>query len=86
MYNAYFVDCDAVFPPISVVLGGKRFYLNPVDLINKSFVDEDTGLCMSQITDGGEGPFILGDVFMQNVLTEFDQGRAVMRFTPRPFY
>ncbi|EGZ71049.1 acid protease [Neurospora tetrasperma FGSC 2509] len=86
MYGAYFTSCDAIVPRVGVILGGKTFYLNPVDLINQDMVDPLTGLCMTAIADGGAGPYILGDVFMQNALTVFDVGRGKMRFLGREFY
>ncbi|KAK3950180.1 aspartic peptidase domain-containing protein [Pseudoneurospora amorphoporcata] len=86
MYGAYFTSCDAIVPRVGVILGGQTFYMNPVDLINQDMVDPLTGLCMTAIADGGAGPYILGDVFMQNALTVFDVGRGKMRFLGREFY
>ena len=86
MYGAYFTSCDAIVPRVGVILGGKTFFMNPVDLINQDMVDPLTGLCMTAIADGGAGPYILGDVFMQNALTVFDVGRGKMRFLGREFY
>ncbi|KAK1773066.1 aspartic peptidase domain-containing protein [Copromyces sp. CBS 386.78] len=86
MYGAYFTSCDAIVPRVGVILAGHTFYMNPVDLINQDMVDPLTGLCMTAIADGGAGPYILGDVFMQNALTVFDVGRGKMRFLGREFY
>ena len=82
----YYVDCDATAPDISVVIGGMEFATNPVDL--KLFIDEGN-TCVSGIQDGGavdESLFILGDVFLKNVLAVFDVGAAEMRFAEREFY
>lgn len=86
MYGAYFTACDAVAPQVAVVLDGVKFFINPVDLIYRTMVDPLTGLCMTAIANGGSGPYILGDVFMQNALVVFDVGQAKMRFIPRQHY
>jgi hypothetical protein len=87
-YNAYFTSCDAIPPRVAVVLDGIRFWINPVDLVYRNLADpEGTGLCMTAIADGGvEGPYILGDVFMQNALVVFDVGAGVMSFVQREYY
>ncbi len=86
MYDAYFTACNAVAPLVAVVLDKTLFYLNPVDLIYRDMVDPLTGLCMTGIANGGSGPYILGDVFLQNVLATYDIGKAQMRFTGRQYY
>jgi len=86
MYGAYFTSCDAIAPIIAVILGGIKFFINTVDLIYRGMRDPLTGLCMIGISSGGSGPYILGDVFMQNALVVFDVGEAKMRFIPREFY
>lgn len=86
MYGAYFTACDAQAPPFAVILDGLSFYINPVDLIYQGMVDPVTGLCMTAIASGGAGPYILGDVFLQNVLAVFDVGNGQMRFISRQFY
>ncbi|KAK3343508.1 aspartic peptidase domain-containing protein [Lasiosphaeria hispida] len=85
-YGAYFTTCDAIAPQIAVKLDGILFIFNPVDLIYRDMKDPLTGLCMTAIASGGTGPYILGDVFMQNALVVFDIGQAQMRFIPRPYY
>ena len=86
LYGAYFTSCDAIAPQVAVVLDGVKFFINPVDLIYRTMVDPLTGLCMTAIASGGSGPYILGDVFMQNALVVFDVGQAKMRFIPRQHY
>lgn len=41
---------------------------------------------MTTITDGGSGPYILGDIFLHNVVAVFDVGDAVMQFASRQRY
>lgn len=86
MYGAYFTSCDATVPQVAVLLDGTKFNINPVDLLYRNLVDPLTGLCMTSIADGGSGPYILGDAFMQNALVIFDVGEAKMRFIPRQHY
>jgi hypothetical protein len=49
-------------------------------LVYKTIVDPPTGYCAVAVASGGDGPYILGDVFMQNVVAVFDAGAAQMRF------
>ncbi len=85
-YGAYFTDCEATAPSVYITLDGIEFIINPADLINRELKDPETGSCMTGIASGGTGPFILGDTFMQNVVSVFDVGGARMHFIPRPFY
>ncbi|KAL2173474.1 aspartic peptidase domain-containing protein [Thermothelomyces heterothallicus CBS 202.75] len=86
MYGAYFTSCDAIIPQVAVLLNGVKFNISPLDLLYRALVDPVTGLCMTAIADGGSGPYILGDAFMQNALVIFDVGQAQMRFIPRQHY
>jgi hypothetical protein len=86
MYGAFFTSCNARAPILAVVMKGVRFYINPVDLIFRDLIDPLTGLCMTGIASGGTGPYILGDVFLQNSLAVFDVGHSQMRFISRQFY
>lgn len=48
----------------------------------QEIVDPDTGYCLIGPQDGGtEGPYILGDTFMNNVISVFDIGASEIRFT-----
>ena len=78
--------CDAAAPRLGVRVGGASLPINPRDLLFRDFVDPLSGLCMTGVASGGAGPFILGAVFLQNVLAVFDVGNAEMRFLSRPFY
>ncbi|KAK4197002.1 aspartic peptidase domain-containing protein [Triangularia verruculosa] len=86
MYGAYFTDCNAISPLVAVILNGVKYYINPQDMLYRNMVDPISGLCMTGIASGGAGPYILGDVFMQNALSIFDIGQAKMRFIPRDKY
>lgn len=82
-WDSYFVNCKANPPELAVVIGGVEFRINPADLIYRDVVDPMTGYCAIAIASGGSGPYILGDVFLQNVVAVFDVGGAEMRFYAR---
>lgn len=83
-WDSYFVDCDAVPPELAIIIDDVEFRINSADLIYKDLVDPMTGYCSIGIASGGAGPYILGDVFLQNVVAVFDVGGAEMRFYGRP--
>ncbi|KAG6281288.1 hypothetical protein E4U48_007234 [Claviceps purpurea] len=82
-FGAYFAPCDSIPPRFAVVISGVEFWINPADLIYRDMVDPTTGYCAVAIASGGSGPYILGDVFLQNVVSVFDVGGAEMRFYAR---
>ena len=78
------MNYTATVPKVGVTISGKTFYINAADLIlGVSFGD---GRCITGIYDGGQGPYILGDVFLKNVLAIFDVGASQMRFFARENY
>ncbi|KAF4498884.1 acid ase [Fusarium agapanthi] len=79
-WSAYFVDCNAIPPHFAVIIKGVRLWINPADLIYQDFTEPVTGKCAIAISTGGSGPYILGDLFLQNVVAVFDVGGAEMRF------
>jgi hypothetical protein len=83
--GAYFVSCTAKAPSFGVKIGGTTFTLDPSDLILQSQKDTTTGKCLLGITDGGSGPYILGDTFLSNVVAVFDVGAAQMRFAAHSY-
>lgn len=73
----YSVDCKAQAPDLGVTIAGTTFKINPTDMI----MSNGDGTCISGVQDGGsQGPFILGDVFMQSVVVVFDVGASQLRF------
>ncbi|KAM0473384.1 hypothetical protein ACHAPX_008130 [Trichoderma viride] len=82
-WGTYFAPCDAIPPHFAIIISGVEFWINPADLIYQDLVDPLTGYCAIGIASGGPGPYILGDVFLQNVLAVFDVGAAEMRFYSR---
>ncbi|EJT74028.1 hypothetical protein GGTG_07877 [Gaeumannomyces tritici R3-111a-1] len=83
--GAWFVPCDATPPSLSVTLGGTVIKTHPSSMILPE-VRDSRGRCASGIgyTDGF--PYILGDVFMQNLVTVFDLGeKKEVRYAERVF-
>lgn len=85
-FGGYFTSCDAVPPRVGIAIDGQTFWLDPQDLILREVRDPLSGLCMTTVGDGGAGPFVLGDVFLRNVLAVFDVGDSVMQFAGRKDY
>ena len=73
-------------PSFSFIIDGVEFPISPKDLIYPDLVDPLTGYCAVGMSTGGTGPYILGDVFLQNVVAVFDVGGAKMRFYSRENY
>jgi hypothetical protein len=85
-YGTYFAPCRTTPPRIAVIINGAKFFINPQDLVYRNLKDELTGYCAIGITTGGEGPYILGAVWLQSVVAVFDVGAAMMRFYGRERY
>ncbi|KAJ7770307.1 acid protease, partial [Mycena maculata] len=89
--GSYYVDCGAHAPPFAVTLGGKTFAVDGRDLVVPVGKDANgTDLCVSGIQDGGPemdgSVFILGDVFLHNVVTTFDIQNNRITLTQRQNY
>lgn len=72
--QTYYVDCSAVAPSLVYSIGGQAFSVHPFDLI----LSTGAGTCFSGVSRCGAS-FILGDVFLRNVLAVFDWGNSEMR-------
>ena len=80
--DAYYVSCAAIPPIFGVGIGNKIFYVNGADLILPS----NGGRCISGVQPNNGGLSILGDVWMKNVISVFDIGAEMMRFSAREYY
>lgn len=71
VYNArtgvYAVNCNATAPTVSVIIGGQPFTISPADILLRSGT---SNTCRSGIISGTD-VYILGDVFMRNVVAVF---------------
>ncbi|KAJ7473440.1 acid protease [Mycena latifolia] len=72
----FVVDCNATAPPFAVVFGGTSFTIDPRDQIVPQKDAEGNNFCVSGTQDEGlDVPgnlFILGDVFLHNVVTTYN--------------
>ncbi|RAL13386.1 acid protease [Aspergillus homomorphus CBS 101889] len=89
--GAYVVDCNATAPAHGVTISGTTYIINPLDMILDAGTDASGNtVCISGVVDGGsdysKDIFILGDVFLKNVVAVFDVGAVKLKFAPREFY
>lgn len=82
-YGVYIIPCNATAPEIGFTIAGETFYINPEDLVFNQGLGPE--LCASSVVDGGD-IFILGDIFLKNVLAIFDVGNSEMGFSSRMYY
>lgn len=80
--SLYEVPCGSTPPIFGVSVGGKVFNTNAEDMILQSSEDK----CISGIQGNHGGLWILGDVWMKNVLCVFDIGAGRMGFAGRQYY
>ncbi|KAF7977087.1 hypothetical protein HWV62_4665 [Athelia sp. TMB] len=90
----YFVQCNATVPEFDVVIGGKTFTIDTKDQIlhwqwNTNESGED--LCISGTQDGGDPSdpktiYIMGGVFLHNIVTTFNVKKNVVTVTQREAY
>ena len=82
------MPCNATAPDnISIQIGGTEFPINTLDLFTP--YDVDGQICISPFIPSGSltsDVYILGDIFMVNVVSVFDVGAAQMRFAERSNY
>jgi len=88
MNGQYMIDCKSIqkLPTIVFNFGGKQFPLTPEQYVKavKPIPNYDVTLCLSGFSGmdmPGDGPkWILGDVFMSQYYTVFDQGQNRLGF------
>ena len=89
-HGYYWAHCDAALPRFGVVVGGKTFYFANADLIQQDVTGEfdesgtNVTYCALGLVDSvPDGPFVLGDTFLNSVVSVFDIGASEMRFYAR---
>ncbi|KIM83061.1 hypothetical protein PILCRDRAFT_819851 [Piloderma croceum F 1598] len=89
--DTYFVDCNATVPAFSVNIGGTKFTIDAADNILPAGTDSNGNeLCVSGTQNGGDPSdtdlFILGDVFLHNVVVTFNVQSNKITITQRTAY
>jgi len=78
----YPIPCNAKPPGFAFKINGTIF---PVD--KRDMIYEVDGKCFAGIADGfndpSSAPWVAGDVFLRNVVAQFDLGKLEMRFASR---
>ncbi|KAF7971953.1 hypothetical protein HWV62_19417 [Athelia sp. TMB] len=90
----YFVQCNATVPEFDVVIGGKTFTIDARDQILRWLWNTNESgeeLCISGTQDGGDPSdpttiYIMGGVFLHNVVTTFNVKNNVVTVTQREAY
>ena len=81
----YWALCDAKLPKFGVKIGGKTFYLRDEDIMYQEVRGGRRGeYCELGLVDlAPDGPFILGESFLNAVVTVFDVGASEIRIYER---
>ncbi|KAJ7226970.1 acid protease [Mycena pura] len=88
----YMVDCKATVPEFYVTIGDKTFSIDPRDQILADGTDANGNpLCVFGTQEGGDGGnassiFILGEVFLHNVVATFNPIEKEITLTQRAKY
>jgi hypothetical protein len=91
-FSLYTVPCDATVPALSITVGGASFAVDAKDLVLPLGANDTQGnpLCMTGTQDGGAddgtNTFIMGDVFMHNVVSTFSPQSQQVTLTERVPY
>ena len=87
----YTVNCSAKPPEFGVVIGGQTFVIDGASMVRRVFSVDDGSLirekedCIVGLAGTRGNIFVLGNPFLENVLTVFDVGHKEMRFAARKF-
>ncbi|KAJ7129914.1 acid protease [Mycena crocata] len=90
-FGLYLVDCNATVPAFGVRIGGKTFTVDGRDQIIPAGTDDDGSIiCITGTQDGGPDLagdiFILGDVFLHNVVSTYNPIAGQITLTQRAPY
>ena len=80
--STYYVHCDSIAPRLEFVISNQTLLINPVDLKRHA----SQTLCVSSITANSHGHYVLGDLFLRNVLLTLDFRSNTLGLSSRPYY
>lgn len=82
--GAWFVRCDATPPSLGVQIGGRTIWTDPRSMILPPSAGlAGTNICMTGVGARGSAPYILGDTFLQQLVTVFDVAKKEIKFAKR---
>lgn len=83
--GAWLVRCDATPPSLGVQIGDKTIWTDPKSMILPPPPGAGIGnnVCLSGVGARSEQPYILGDTFMQQLVTVFDVANKEIKFAKR---
>ncbi|KAJ7204554.1 aspartic peptidase domain-containing protein [Mycena haematopus] len=90
-FDLYVVACNATVPSFDVTIGGKTFTIDGRDQILPAGTDDNGNIiCITGTQDGGPDEdgniFIMGDVFLHNVVATFNPVAGEVTLTQRAKY
>ncbi|KAK5160671.1 hypothetical protein LTS14_001683 [Recurvomyces mirabilis] len=79
--------CNAVPPSFAITIDGTDLWISSDELLMTGEAGEDpeTGGCFSGIQPSFDGAYILGEVFLKNVVAAFDIGNSQMHFAQHEY-
>lgn len=80
--STYYVHCDSVAPSVNFGIKNQTFFINPIDMKRHA----SQSLCISSVTASSGSHYVLGDLFLRNVLLELDFRSNTLSLFPRPDY
>ena len=80
--STFYLHCNTTALSLNFVINNLTFLINAVDLKRHA----SQPLCISLVTADFNGHYVLGDLFLRNVLLTFDFKASNFWLAPRPYY